>query len=109
MSKFSNKISIHKILGYLVLAAIFSFIIPIIFQLFNASDVVKIGFIIFGFDIIFAVLTGLYAGSKKDSWIFLLFFPLMFLISAKSFFISPLKYISIIYLAASLLAYGIKK
>lgn len=109
MTESNNKFNIKKILWYLVFAAIFAFIIPIIFQILNASDVTKIEFIIFGFDMIFSVLIGLYAGSHHDSWIPLLFFPVMFFVTAKSFFLGPLRFIAVIYLAASLLAYGAKK
>lgn len=104
-----KKTFIIRMLWYLVAAAIFALIIPIIFNLFKANDVVKIGFVMFGFDMIFSVLVGLFAGKHEDSWIPLLFFPILFMITAGSFFMGVLRIVAVIYLAASLLAYGITK
>lgn len=100
---------IIRMLWYLVAASIFALIIPIIFSVCKANDVTKIGFIMFGFDMIFSVLVGLFAGRSGDSWIPLLFFPILFMITAGSFFMGALRIIALVYFAASLLAYGITK
>ncbi|WP_290034077.1 hypothetical protein [Ligilactobacillus cholophilus] len=105
----SKKINLIRTLWYIVISAIFALVIPMVSELFTIDDVTQIGFIVFGFDMIFSVLVGLYAGKHKDSWILLLIFPVMFFITAKTFFISPLKFVAFIFLAASLLAYGIKR
>lgn len=104
-----KKTFIIRMMWYLIVAAIFALIIPIIFNVCKASDVTKIGFVMFGFDMIFSVLVGLYAGKNDDSWIPLLFFPILFVITAGSFFLGILRVVAVIYLAASLLAYGITK
>ena len=70
-----KKTFIIRMLWYLVAAAIFALIIPIIFNVCKANDVTKIGFVMFGFDMFFSSC-GLYAGKNEDSWIPLLFFPL---------------------------------
>ena len=57
-----KKTFIIRMLWYLVAAAIFALIIPIIFNVCKANDVTKMGLFMFVFDIIFSVLVGLYAG-----------------------------------------------
>ena len=104
-----KKTFIIRMLWYLVAAAIFALIIPIIFNVCKANDVTKIGFVMFGFDMIFSVLVGLYAGKNDDSWIPLLFFPILFVITAGGVFFGGFMGVAVIYLAASLLAYGITK
>ena len=46
-----KKAFIIRMLWYLVAAAIFALIIPIIFNVCKANDVTKIGFVMFGFDL----------------------------------------------------------
>ncbi|MGX5377035.1 hypothetical protein ACWCL1_02005 [Ligilactobacillus sp. LYQ135] len=106
MIKLKNKTNFFK---YVVVALIFTFGIPYLFQVFNASDVTKIGFIIFGFDMILAIVQGFIAGKRDDVWWVLLIFPLMFLLTAKMFFMSVLSVVAFFFLAASLLTYGIFK
>lgn len=100
---------IIRMLWYLVAASFFALIVPIIFTVCKANDVTKIGFIMFGFDMVFSVLVGLFAGRSNDTWIPLLFFPILFTITAGSFFMGAMRIVAVVYLAASLLAYGITK
>lgn len=98
-----------RTLWYLAFAATFSFLIPIIYESMNATDVTEIEFILFGFNALFAVLVGLAAGKLNHSIIFVLFFPVMFALTYSLFFDSYVHYFTYVYLILTLLAYGVTK
>ena len=104
-----RKNKILQIIIYILLAFLVTLVIPFIFNYFKAPDVIKISAIIFGLDMIFAVGEGLLAGYMDHKWEELLTFPLMFFCTAQIFFDGIFRYFAIIFLAASLLAYGAMK
>lgn len=96
-------------LWYLTVAFAISLVIPIILAVLNLSDVQKIGFALFGVNVIYAVLSGLIVGSKKEPAVYLLFFPIIYLLGVKLFFENYAYYFSLIYVVITYLAYGITK
>lgn len=73
------------------------------------NDVMKVGLILLGADVIYVIILGLYAGAKKLSWLQLLIFPLLFFIGYRYFFDSYAVYFTAVYLCLTYLSYGITK
>ncbi|KRM96387.1 hypothetical protein FC19_GL000675 [Liquorilactobacillus aquaticus DSM 21051] len=96
-------------LWYLTVAFAISLVIPIILSELNLSDIQKIGIALFGINIVYAVLSGLIVGLKKEPAVYLLFFPIVYLLGVKLFFESYAYYLSLIYIVVTYLAYGITK
>lgn len=109
MQKHLRQLLSLRSLWYLCFAATFCFIVPIIYETLNATDITEIGFILFGFDAIFAVVVGLVIGKLNHSIFFTLFFPLMFLLTYGLFFDSYVRYFGYIYLVLTILAFGVTK
>ncbi|KRL01273.1 hypothetical protein FC81_GL001414 [Liquorilactobacillus capillatus DSM 19910] len=94
---------------YLTVAFAISLVVPIIFTELNFSDIQKIGFALFGVNVIYAILSGLTVGFKKEPAVYLLFFPIIYLLGVKLFFESYAYYFALVYLAITYLAYGITR
>ena len=98
-----------KTLWYLVIAALFAFVIPIIFVTLQIDDTIKIGCILFGINVVYSVILGLYAGKQKHFWVFLLIFPLVYFIAYRYFFDGYARYFTLVYLCLTYLSYGVTK
>ncbi|GAJ25471.1 hypothetical protein JCM15457_337 [Liquorilactobacillus sucicola DSM 21376 = JCM 15457] len=96
-------------LWYLAIAFAISLVVPIIFAELDFSDVQKIGFVLFGINVVYAILSGLIVGIKKEPAIYLLFFPIIYLLGVKLFFESYAYYFSLVYVVITYLAYGITR
>ncbi|MDN2452327.1 hypothetical protein [Lactobacillus sp. UCMA15818] len=96
-------------LWYLAFAAAVAIVVPIIFSFMDLTDVQKYTFAFFGINVVFTILSGLVVGIKKQSLIYLLFFPLLYLVGVKLFFESFAYYIALIYLLIGFLTYGAVK
>ncbi|KRL04295.1 hypothetical protein [Liquorilactobacillus oeni] len=96
-------------LWYLAFAFAISLVVPIVFEEFNLSDVSRIGFALFGINVIYTVFTGILIGVKKQPAVYLLFFPLIYLMGVKLFFESYAYYFSLFYIIVAFLAYGAAK
>lgn len=109
MQKHFRQLLSLRTLWYLAFAAAFCFVVPIIYETLNATDTMEIGFVLFGFDAIFAVAIGLIIGRLDHSIFFTLFFPIMFLLSYGFFFDGYVRYFGYIYLILTVLAFGVTK
>lgn len=98
-----------KTLWCVAFGAVFSFIIPIIGTTLDLNDIMKLGFILLGTNVVYAIILGLYAGAKGSSWLVLLIFPLLYLIGYRYFFDSYALYFTLVYLCLTYLSYGITK
>ncbi|MCP9312128.1 hypothetical protein KBX31_02285 [Liquorilactobacillus satsumensis] len=94
---------------YLAFAAAISLVVPIIFEELNLSDVSRIGFALFGINIVYAIITGIVVGARKQPAVYLLFFPLIYLGGVRLFFESYAYYFALVYIVVALLAYGATK
>ncbi len=96
-------------LWYVAFGALFAFIVPIIGATLDLNDIMKVGFILLGANVIYSIVLGLYAGAKRMSWIILLIFPVLFLIGYRYFFDNYALYFTLVYLILTYLSYGITK
>ena len=98
-----------RTIWYLAFGAFFAYVVPILFSLSDVNEVIRIEFILFIINVIYAVVTGVIAGKARHSIIFTLIFPALYQVSYTSFFVSfsaYVKYFGIVYLVMTLLAYG---
>ena len=72
----NRSLSIQRIIWYLAIATAFAFVVPILFTYLNTTDVHRIGIILFGIYVVYAVVVGLYAGKSNEHFWVLLFFPI---------------------------------
>lgn len=93
----------------LAFGAVFAFIVPIISVTLGLNDIMKVGFVLLGANVVYAIVLGLYLGAKKMSWLILLFFPVLYFIGYKYFFDGYAVYFTAVYLCLTYLAYGITK
>lgn len=93
-------------LWYLTLAVALSFVIPIIFIEINASDIQRLGLILFGINVIYSLVVGVIVGLKQQPLVNLLFFPIVYLIGVYFFFDSYAYYFAGAYIIFAFLAYG---
>jgi hypothetical protein len=98
-----------KTIWYLAFAALFAFVVPIIFVTLQIDDTIKIGCILFGINVFYSVIVGLYAGKQQHMWIFLLLFPIVYFIAYRYFFDGYARYFALVYLCLTYLSYGITK
>ncbi|MFJ6975544.1 MAG: hypothetical protein ACIRZ1_07375 [Ligilactobacillus ruminis] len=101
----NRSLSIQRIVWYLAIATAFAFVVPILFT----TDVHRIGIILFGIYVVYAVVVGLYAGKSNEHFWVLLFFPILYLIGYRFFFDGYARYFTVVYLGLSFAAYGITK
>ena len=73
----NRSLSIQRIIWYLAIATAFAFVVPILFTYLNTTDVHRIGIILFGIYVVYAVVVGLYAGKSNEHFWVLLFFPIL--------------------------------
>lgn len=69
----NRSLSIQRIIWYLAIATAFAFVVPILFTYLNTTDVHRIGIILFGIYVVYAVVVGLYAGKSNEHFWVLLF------------------------------------
>lgn len=105
----SKKIISLATVWYLAFATAVAIVVPIVFSFMDLTDVQKYTFALFGINVIFAIISGLIVGIKKQPIIYLFFFPILYLIGVKMFFENFAYYVAIIYLLISFLSYGIVK
>lgn len=98
-----------KTVWYLAFALFFSMVLPIIAVTLDCDEVTKIGWLLFGINSVYAVLSGLIAGKAEHTVFFLIFFPVIYMLSFRLFFESYAVYFVIPYIIFSLLAYGVTK
>ncbi len=98
-----------KALWCLAFGAVFAFIIPIIGSTMELNDIMKIGVILLGTNVAYAIVIGLYAGAKQMTWLILLIFPVLYLIGYRYFFDGFALYFTLVYLCLTYLSYGITK
>ena len=105
----NRSLSIQRIVWYLAIATAFAFVVPSLFTYLNTTDVHRIGIILFGIYVVYAVVVGLYAGKSNEHFWVLLFFPILYLIGYRFFFDGYARYFTVVYLGLSFAAYGITK
>jgi hypothetical protein len=93
-------------LWYAAFAAALSFVIPIIFIELNITDIQRMGIILFGINVLYALLSGLIVGVKTQPLVYLIFFPILFLIGVHFFFASFAYYFAVVYAIFAFLACG---
>ena len=98
-----------KTLWYLAFAAFFAYVLPITAVSLHLSDLAKVGYILFGADALYAIFSGLFIGKSNHSWLFLLFFPILYLFGVHFFFDFYSNFFVLVYLLFSFLAYGTAK
>lgn len=98
-----------KAVWCLAFGAVFAFIVPIIGVTLALNDIMKVGLILLGANVIYAIVLGLYIGAKQMSWLILLIFPVLYFIGYRYFFDSYALYFTAVYLCLTYLSYGITK
>ncbi|MDN7144640.1 hypothetical protein QS460_01730 [Liquorilactobacillus mali] len=96
-------------LWYLAFATAIAIVVPIIFSFINLTDVQQYTFAFFGINVVFTIISGLIVGIRKQPFIYLFFFPILYLIGVRLFFESFAYYIAIVYLLIGFLTYGAVK
>ena len=92
----NRSLSIQRIIWYLAIATAFAFVVPILFTYLNTTDVHRIGIILFGIYVVYAVVVGLYAGKSNEHFWVLLFFPILYLIGYRFFFDGYARYFTVV-------------
>ncbi|MFT8727161.1 MAG: hypothetical protein ABF756_04080 [Liquorilactobacillus ghanensis] len=103
-----NKSSFFSLttLWYAAFAAALSFVVPIIFIELDITDIQRMGIILFGINVLYALASGLLVGFKSQPLVYLIFFPLLFLIGVHFFFASFAYYFAVVYAIFAFLACG---
>ncbi|HJE98028.1 MAG TPA: hypothetical protein K8V00_10455 [Ligilactobacillus acidipiscis] len=96
-----------KTLWCIAFGAVFSFIVPIIGATLDLNDIMKVGFILLGTNVVYSIILGLFVGAKNISWLVLLIFPVLYLIGYRYFFDGYALYFTLVYLGLTYLSYGI--
>ena len=93
-------------LWYLAFAAAISLVVPIIFIEMDASDVQKVGLILFGIDVLYSLIVGVLIGLTKQPLVYLFFFPIIYLLGVHLFFDNYAYYFGAAYTIFTFLACG---
>ncbi len=101
--------SIQRTIWYVAISTALAFVVPILFTYFNTTDAHRIGFILFGIYVVYAVGVGLYAGRVSERFWVLLVFPVIYFIGYRFFFDGYARYFALVYLALSAVSYGITR